>query len=261
MKGYRVKDVLVQLDCLPLEADDTFFIHNSLFAFGKPLDITFNELPGFFYTALRKKIGNSGTIAVPTFNFDFCAGKPFDRQETPSKGMGVFSEYVRNLDGALRSHHPMQSISMIGEKKGYVIENDTESAFSKEGPFDRLLKLNSKILLLGADFNSVSMIHWVEEKNEVPYRYWKSFSGDYLDNGKRTKRTYKLFVRSLELNPQLKMYYVERVLAKQKKLFSTKIGSGFIKVFSMKDFVAIADECIIKNPYFFVSNHPKFECL
>jgi len=97
--------------------------------------------------------------------------------------MGVFSEYIRSLPDSRRSYHPMQSLAVIGKLRDEIIENDTISSFSENGPFGRLVKYNAKLLLLGADFNSVSMIHWVEEKYSVPYRYWKSFVGSYIDGG------------------------------------------------------------------------------
>lgn len=261
MIRFDVEDISPQLDNLFLEEGDSLLIHNSLLGFGKPNDIGFSKLPGFFFDAIRKKLGENGTISVPAFNFDFCQGAPFNRQETPCMGMGVFSEYVRTLSGSVRSYHPMQSVSVFGKNKDYITENDTESAFGPDGPFDRLLSIDSKIMLLGADFNTVSLIHWAEEKHRVPYRYWKSFSGDYVDKGVVSQRIYKLFVRSLESNPKLKLYAIQKKLIEQKKITSVKLGGGTIAVFRMVDFISVATHCIVQNPYYFVSNHPNFEQL
>lgn len=200
-------------------------------------------------------------MAVPTFNFDFCKGLPFNNQGTPSKNMGVFSEYVRKCPQSKRSKHPMQSIAAVGYKTDFIIENDTKSSFSPNGPFDRLKALNGKILLLGADFNSVSMIHWVEEKYEVPYRYWKTFEGTYIDNNTPSEKKYKMYVRSMETNPLLKLYGIEKELIRTNKLLETQIGSSSIKVFAISDFISIAEDFIARNPYYFVSNHPNFEKL
>jgi aminoglycoside N3'-acetyltransferase len=175
--------------------------------------------------------------------------------------MGVFSEFVRKHQQAKRSKHPMQSIAVVGAHSDFIIEKDTESSFSPDGPFDRLKALNGKILLLGADFNSVSMIHWVEEKYEVPYRYWKTFEGIYIDKNISAEKSYKMYVRSAETNPLLKLYSIEKELNNTNKIREAQVGSGFLKVFNIADFITIAEHLISHNPYHFVSNHPDFEKL
>ncbi len=258
MRTYNFSSFEQALKELPLKRHDTVMVHSSLLAFGLPTDIKTREMPARLFQTIQEFIGQEGTLVVPTFNFDFCIGKPFDRQRTPSKGMGVFSEYIRKLPESKRSFHPMQSISAVGEKVEFLIENDTISAFSPDGPFDRLLALKTKVVLLGTDLNSVSMIHWVEEKLNVPYRYWKSFSGIYVDDLISSQRSYKMFVRSLDLNPKLNMCYIEDQLVKEKKIHVYNIGGGSVKCFNLYDFVSIAIRCINSNPYFFVSNHPDF---
>jgi len=259
MKKYNISEFKVAFLKIGLSKGDMLLIHSSLLKFGVPNDVNIGELPVNIYTVLQSIIGNNGTIAVPTFNFEYCKGTSFNKQETPSKLMGVFSEYIRKLPASKRSFHPMQSISAVGGKAEFLIENDTISAFSPDGPFDKLLALKTKVVLLGTDLNSVSMIHWVEEKLNVPYRYWKSFSGIYVDNLISSQRSYKMFVRSLELNPKLNICHIEGELVKEKKIQVYNIGGGTIKCFNLKDFVSIAVRCINSNPYFFVSNHPGFE--
>lgn len=259
MIKYNTKTFSEIFNKLGVSKGDVILIHNSLLTFGLPMDCKITETPKQIYNQLKKIVGKEGTISVPTFNFDFCKGIIFDRQKTPSKNMGVFSEFVRNISETKRSTHPMQSISTIGKYSDYIIENDTKSAFSTDGSFDRLRKLDGKIMLLGADFNTSSIIHLIEEKYNVPYRYWKTFSGNYVDKGILQNKSYNMFVRSLETNAILKMYKVEEELIKQKKIEEIKVGGGYIKLFKIKDFINIAENYIKQNPYFFVSNHKDFE--
>lgn len=259
MKKYNVSEFEDAFLEIGLSQGDMLLVHSSLLKFGVPDDVNIGELPEKIYTVFQSIIGKNGTIAVPTFNFEYCKGTSFNKQETPSKLMGVFSEYIRKLPASKRSFHPMQSITAVGKNAEFLIENDTISAFSSDGPFDRFLALNTKVILLGTDLNSISMIHWVEEKLNVPYRYWKSFSGLYVDNGIFSQRSYKMFVRSLELNPKLNMSHIESRLVRENKIHSYTIGGGAIKCFNLNDFVSIAERCLKSNPYFFVSNHPDFE--
>ncbi len=259
MKKFNTSEFKEAFLELGLQEGDMLMIHSSLLKFGVPNDVNLEGLSEKIFKILLSVIGENGTMAVPTFNFEYCNGIIFNKQETPSKLMGVFSEYIRKLPESKRSFHPMQSITAVGEKAEFLNENDTVSAFSPEGPFDRLLALNTKVILLGTDLNSVSMIHWVEEKLKVPYRYWKSFSGIYVDDLISYQRSYKMFVRSLELNPKLNMCYIENQLIREKKIQIYNIGGSAIRSFNLNDFVSIAMRCLTSNPYFFVSNHPDFE--
>lgn len=239
-----------------LKKGDVVLVHNALFSFGIPRDVPLKELPAVVYMRLREVIGETGTVAVPTFNFDFCKGIPFDLKTTPSKNMGVFSEFIRTMPNSLRSKHPMQSIAAVGPLADDIVNGNPQSAFGENGAFDVLLKNNAKILLLGADYNAASFVHMVEEQNQVPYRYWKSFTAPYTGNGAlNEERTYQMYVRDLDTDPVLNMNWIEDILKTKKILQTAKIGSGFIKCIKASEYVAVADALIKENPYCFVENH------
>lgn len=258
MKRFPSAEIEEKIGVLDLQEGDVLYIHNSLLKFGIPSDVNLNLLPKLFYDAIRSKIGDSGTIIVPTFNFDFCKGLDFDRQNTASKSMGAFSEYVRKLPDTIRSTHPMQSLAINGAKAQYLTENDTPSAFSLEGAFDRMRHLNTKILLLGADFYYISMMHWIEEHLEVPYRYWKTFGGNYTDAGVTEYKEYKMYVRDLDFDPVLDHIPVEKEMRERNMIFEVKLGGGELSLISLNDFVDISQQLIKSNPYVLVTNHPDY---
>ncbi len=118
-----------------------------------------------------------GTLVVPTFNFSFARGESYDPKVTPCEGMGAFSEYIRQHPKALRTPHPMQSLAIIGHSAEDLSGRDTASAFDPGSAFERMLELDFRLLLLGADIQAVSMVHYSEQRAAVPYRYWKDFTG------------------------------------------------------------------------------------
>ena len=63
-----------------------------------------------------------------------------------------------------------------------------------------LRELDAKIAVLDLmDQNSMTFYHHIEQMNEVPYRYHKEFTGQYIDwDGNESTRTYGLFVRDIE---------------------------------------------------------------
>jgi aminoglycoside 3-N-acetyltransferase len=189
------------------------------------------------------------TVAVPTFNFGFARGEPYDPQTTPSQKMGVFSEYVRQHPQARRTLHPLQSLAVIGKYADDLTSRDTPSAFDPGSPFERMLELDFKILLLGADIDAISMLHYSEQRANVPYRYWKEFSGLVKVADGWQSRTYRMFVRDLRLDPHLSLHPVRDYLETLGQYTTVRLNYGQVSLIKMGDFVSAVDHFLTKDPY------------
>jgi len=143
-------------------------------------------------------VGPSGTLILPLFNFDFTKGTPFDITHTPSQ-MGILTELARIRQGAVRTGHPVYSFVAIGANAPLFIGVNNRSAYSEASPFGLLKTMNGKIAVLDLpDSKSMTFYHHIEEINNVDYRYFKSFTGQYTDfNGVTSEQTYLIFVRDL----------------------------------------------------------------
>jgi aminoglycoside 3-N-acetyltransferase len=143
-------------------------------------------------------VGINGTLIVPTFNFGFTRGEPFDVLKTKSE-MGALTEAAREYDGAVRTGHPIYSFSVIGKQSKLFAGLKNYSAFGKDSPFSLLRELDGKIGVLDLPENdSVTFHHHTEEMMEVSYRYHKEFSGLYTDYaGVRSNEIFSFFVRDL----------------------------------------------------------------
>lgn len=255
MKRYTKNEIKNVLDKVGVYEKDVVMVHSSLFSIGIMDSVPYPEQTKAVLQVLNNAVGSEGTIVVPTFNFDFCKGKLYSVKETPSVKMGNLSEYVRKHPAAIRSKHPMQSVAALGKYSELITKNDTQSAFEKGGSFDIMTNLNGKLLFLGANFQSAALIHGVEEKLHVPYRYKKLFSGSWMGiNGKICRKTYSMFVRSEILKPILRLSVLENNLIEQGKLKSATLGMGKVSSVSFKDFLEAAEQMIKKDPFALLDN-------
>jgi len=144
-------------------------------------------------------LSDDGTLLCPLFNFDFPESKFFDIRNTPSQ-MGALTEAARKHPGAVRTGHPIYSFAAIGKKSDRFSDVDNLSGYGEDSPFAILRELDGKIAALDLeDQNSMTFYHHVEEMEKVPYRYFKNFSGNYIDaSGVETTKTCKLFVRKID---------------------------------------------------------------
>lgn len=250
--AYRVADIARALSVTGVEAGDLVCVHSSLFMLGRPTEVSPRAVPEAVAQILLDYLGPRGTLVVPTFTFGFCRGKPFDRQKTPGEGMGVLSEYVRRMPESYRSPHPIQSIAAVGQWAEALCAPDPRCAFDPGGPFDLMRQHDAKLVRLGQ--GAVSLIHWAEQQVEVPYRFWKPFTGAYVDEGEPEERTYYMFARDLDIDPRLDFQVVDEALEAQGLLHTASLGSGTVRTCGFREYLEVAEVLLRDDPYCLVQN-------
>ncbi|MDR5831971.1 AAC(3) family N-acetyltransferase [Caballeronia sp. LP006] len=196
-----LRDDLLEVWCSAgLASGDTVLVHSSLRRLvrsrareGRPCSAR------DVLTSLLAVLGEDGTLLLPTFNFDFTRGVPFDLASTPSQ-MGALTEAGRMHPQAVRTGHPIYSFVVLGAKAELFRHTDNVSGYSDDSPFGMLRRLDGKIAVLDLpDQNSMTFYHHVEEVLRVPYRYFKSFTAEYCGAGRAlTTKTYRVYVRDIE---------------------------------------------------------------
>jgi aminoglycoside 3-N-acetyltransferase len=177
---------------LGIQPGATLLVHSALRSLG--------YVPGgqvAVVQALLDAIGPAGTLVVPTQtgeNSDpsgwsrppvpadwwpvIRAETPaYDPDLTPSRGMGVLPEQVRNWPGARRSNHPTTSFAALGASAEEVVAvHDLDSQCGERSPLATLERLGAQVLLLGAGWRTTTCFHLAEYR--VPgAAEAKSFSG------------------------------------------------------------------------------------
>lgn len=256
MISYTIDQLRGCFESAQVTTGDLIMVHSSLLRLGQLEGHGPRDVPKALGDCLSDTVGTSGTIAVPTFTFEFCRGEAFDRQRSPGVQMGLLSEWFRGQPGAIRSKHPMQSISALGPLAKTLCKPDTLSAFDRGGAFDQLVQLDATVVLLGTDLQAASLIHYSEQHARVPYRYWKEFSGSYRDGDQESFRTYRMYVRNMAMAPQLNMDPVERELLAREEMCVTRLGAGKLRVCSARNLISAANACLQREPTCFVAKGP-----
>jgi aminoglycoside 3-N-acetyltransferase len=259
------------LQAVGVQPEDGLLVHSAIQFLGRPtrgvglyyqglctvLDSLSLEILGHRSEGATQPDLTLGTIAVPTFNFAFARGERYDPKSSPSTGMGTFSEYVRELPQSQRTTHPMQSLAVIGRYATDLADRNTLSAFDPGSAFDRMLELDFKLLLLGSDIQAVSMLHYSEQRAGVPYRYWKDFTGEVRTPKGWETRTYRMYVRDLDLDPHIELYPVQEILENRAQWTSIQLNYGRISHCRLRDFVLALDEFLLQDPWSLVTNPPE----
>jgi len=200
---------------------------------------------------LLSSIPESCTLVMQTFNWDFCKGKNFSSQKTPSQ-TGLMSELYRRMDGVIRSPHPIYSFCAKGPMAEEICQHDGETCWGDNTPFEKLVEKNALILNFAKDFPlGITLIHRFEQIKRVPYRFFKTFQGIVdFGNGEREYET-KKYVRDLTMNKKCNWEAAAHLLRERRLVKFFHIGFS-VSVVRAKDFENVFYECLERDPEIFL---------
>ncbi len=258
-KKIYYRNIAASLKKVGIKKNDTLFIHSDVAAFGKIGEITDkNAFLALLLNAFKEAVGSKGTIIMPTFTYSFCKHEPYSVQKSPST-VGIFTEYFRKQKGVVRTLHPIFSAAVWGRKKNNFLKIGKDS-FGNDSLFAALHRDNARIVVFGAPLkNSVTFLHYIEQKYGVPYRYLKEFNGTIIARNKKYSDICTYFVRRLDQNIELDMSRFERHVKKNKLMHEIKLGSGRILAIEATTFFNEAWKLLDKNIYSFIKNSPKIK--
>lgn len=160
-------DILVKdLSALGLKKGDVVIVHSSLKSMG--------EVDGGANTvidAIIEVVGSEGTVMFPALSYTPCAKTGvFDVRNTPCC-VGNIPETFRNRQGVIRSFHPTHSVCAFGKLAKEITETHglDDTPVGKNSPYQKLINLNGKILMLGCGLRPNTFMHGIEEIGNAPY--------------------------------------------------------------------------------------------
>lgn len=148
-----------------IRPSDTLMVHSNFqpeHGFdGSPLDLA---------DALAELVGEEGNLLMVSIPFrgsayDYLAqGKRFDVRKTLSM-MGLVTEMFRRREGTLRSLHPTHPVLACGKDARWLLADHERClhACGAGSPFEKLHRLNGKILFFDVSFQSITFFHYVED--------------------------------------------------------------------------------------------------
>lgn len=156
------------LRALGIAAGDVVFVHASMSNLGKVEDGAETIIE-----ALRDVLTSTGTLIIPTYHmpgrnaYETCLAADeyiFDPKSSPTE-LGAIPTAFLKFDGVRRSIHPTHSVSALGKQAEYVTEAHhlAPSTLGPDSPWDRLVKLDGKVLGLGISMGPVTFYHMVED--------------------------------------------------------------------------------------------------
>lgn len=120
--------------------------------------------------ALLSVLGDQGTL-LAYVDFEPTNDMPyFDPQKSPAHpDYGVLAEVIRTWPGAVRSLNPGASMVAIGARSEWICsDHPLNYGYGPGSPLSKLVEIDGKVLLLGSDFDNVTILHYAEHCARLP---------------------------------------------------------------------------------------------
>jgi aminoglycoside 3-N-acetyltransferase len=245
-----------------LGAGDTALLHSDLSTMGLVEGARDREgVLEFYFNAFLEVLGPSGTLTMCTSFEDYGRyGSPFDLEQSPSR-LGALSEYLRTRPNAVRSLHPIVSLTAFGARAEEICGGCHNDGFGYDSPWGRLHRADAKLLTLGMGRYpemGLTFLHYIEHAFGVPYQYTKIFNAPVTRGGKLVSGPFTMSVRYLDfgITYDTNRFKNELLSAGRAKLIP--VGADAVFCTTASHAMEFAVERLRENRYYFLKEAPRF---
>lgn len=233
-----------------LTPGDTLMVHSSMKAIGMVEDG-----PEAIIQAMLDRLGSSGTLVMMTSTTSFSKTGHFDQLNSPSE-TGLLTEVFRRFPGVRRSFVPMTSFSAIGAHADDYVQ-EFNSHLDPTAPVGKMVKDRIKIMLYGTTYSRCTVYHLSEERLQLPYNDYKTFSGTGVDaQGKTRPCSQRYFVRKDMSATKKNVDWIGAKMEADGVVALEPLGHGMLRVFRADIFDQYCSRELEKNPGAFLVAHP-----
>ena len=250
MKTYKINEIRKTIKRVGIRKGDAVFIFPETYKFGILENINYHyKVYESFYKIIKEIIGPKGTICIQSYTFDTLRFKKKFYYNNPDTTSGGFAKYILTLKRAIRSDHPVFSVTSIGHKSKFICRNNSSHNYGFNSPLEKFLRLNGKILSLGSDFTINPFNHVAEYMVGVPFYYNKYKNFQIVKNKKLINKEYTSFVRYLNFELVSNFKELKKQLKKNKLIRSAKLGEGYVHCSNAKKYLNICLNLLTKDQF------------
>ncbi len=242
------EDIKNAVKALGIKEDDTVLVHSSYKSVG-PIENGAQDIIDGFFDVIDKEKGN---LVFPTFTQkDFINAYKTWHIDKPSD-TGYLTNYFRLLPDAVRSDQATHSVAVIGKDKyrltklhGHTAKRHGElgdTPFSADSPWEKMYWSNSKVVLFGVLFRSITFRHYAEYcfiedclRSIEEHPDYQQMKDELMGFG------------TPGVWPHVQSMYIYDKLKKQGLVTRATCGDGTLLCVGVRDYVDCVNDCLINH--------------
>jgi len=155
----------------------------------------------------------------------------------------ILTEYLRTWPGAHRSSNPEASCAAVGAKAKWLTEDHPlQYGYGPGSPLAKLCEADGKVLLLGAPFSAITLLHYAEHLARVPNKLVVRYRMPVLQDDKRVWVDVEEFDTCGNILPNAREYFdtIPREFLSPGKVRFGKVGAAQSYLFNSDELVKFA---------------------
>lgn len=241
--------------------DQVVVIYSGLWSFAHRLDCDYQDAPAWLLDVIMNVVGDQRTLVMPCFTNFFPKVGRLDLKRDQSDCSGDLSNYALASGEFLRTRNAIHSHLVCGPLSEDVLSLPFTTSWGSESILGWFGDVDARICPLGLPWHlGCSPYHHMEEMLNVPYRYFKKFSGDLFNDGvpigivEENKFCADLVVQPVfehaRVNPHL--LATGDIQKCENKLIPLQSAPA-------RSIYRVTEALLAKDPYFYVKNREEIE--
>lgn len=160
---------------------------------------------------------------------------------------GILAEFFRTWPNTYRSQNPEASIVAAGNQAQYITrDHPFDYGYGAGSPLAKLVEMRGHVLLLGAPLDTITLLHYAENKAQLRHKNVIHYQCPILRNGKKVW----IEVEDFDTGDPHDDYSFEQIVGEYLKLGRVKqgkIGSANSYLFDASDLTEFAINWLEEN--------------
>ena len=235
-------------------ADKVIVVYSGVWTFAEKLDVPRRDFARVVIEQLMESVGSHRTLLLPAYTPSYIRTRTYSPVDSLPE-TGILPQTCLRDFAFFRTPSAIDSFLAIGPQAKYLAGLKSPTTLWGEGSLKSLFQLtHARMVTLGTHWkHTLGFLHRIEEAAEVPYRYFKTFHGEWVEEGSARPWEETMFVRSIDVVPQLNWSAVNEVL-RSRGLTRRAFGDIIIESADAADIVAAGVEILKQDPYALVTN-------
>ena len=252
-----IEDILIELEKMVGDQQKNIVIYSALWPLLRLSNIPAQELVAELCDRMMTRFSGRNLL-MPTFTSGFNKEGVCDLDLLPSQ-TGALSEHFRGCRGVQRTRSAFFSFAVHGPDAKTLISLKPEEAWGSGSLYEWLYNHDAAIVTLGLHPTHCSYTHYGEwlNREQIPYRFNKKFSGTLICQQVSKLETETLFVRQRDPEPindfthLLPTYLTSGMLVSKPHQYP-------VSCINAKAKIGVVSSAMNKNPLALISNKEQF---
>ena len=258
LPDYDRAAVVAALRELGLKQGDIVFSHTGVGMLGRPAEgLTKEAIAELFLGAFTEVLTDDGGWILPAYTYSYTKDEVFDREHTPpTKAMGLLPEALWQHPRFTRSTDPLFSAIGTGAAASTLLgAAGADDCFGPRSLYALLLEHDAVMVNVGIGSHS-ALIHHVEQRLGVPYRFPKRFTGTSVIDGARSETEVVYNVRALDRADHVPYFMrLDRDARADGATTAVCVGRGEINAIRARDMERLIVAGLTKDPNYLVRDN------